>query len=88
MLTPDSRDDQNETDGFPPGVPEIAKDLARFAKAQNASLLPPDYALNHNHYLHGAERDRPSVKLAFPNIFYRIAPADRSRSVLAGPEGS
>ena len=50
-----------EDDVFPLGVPEIAKNLACFARAQNAPALPPDFALNHDHYLHGATRgiDQP-----------------------------
>ena len=50
-----------EDDVFPAGVPEIAKDLARFARGQNAQALPPDFALNHDHYLHGAPKgiDQP-----------------------------
>jgi hypothetical protein len=50
-----------QTDVFPAGVPEIAKDLVRFARGQNAPALPPDFALNHDHYLHGAPKgiDQP-----------------------------
>jgi len=50
-----------EDDGIPAGVPEIAKDLVRFARGQNAPALPPDFALNHDHYLHGAPKgiDQP-----------------------------
>ncbi len=46
---------------FPPGVPEVAKNLAKFARSQNAEALPPDFALNHDHYLHGAPKgpDQP-----------------------------
>jgi hypothetical protein len=48
-------------DAFPAGIPEIAKDLAQFASQQNAQGLPPDLALNHDHYLHGAPKgiDQP-----------------------------
>jgi hypothetical protein len=42
--------------GFPPGVPEIAKDLARFAREQTGQKLPADFALNHDLYLHGAAK--------------------------------
>jgi len=50
-----------EDDLFPAGVPEIAKDLAQFARRQNAQGLPPDLAMNHDHYLHGAPKgiDQP-----------------------------
>jgi hypothetical protein len=40
-----------EDDLFAAGVPEIAKDLAQFARRQNAQGLPPDLAMNHDHYL-------------------------------------
>ena len=50
-----------EDDALSPEVPEIAKNLARFARAQHAQVLPPDFALNHDHYLHGAPKgiDQP-----------------------------
>lgn len=50
-----------EDDLFPAGVPEIAKDLAQFARRQNAQGLPSDLAMNHDHYLHGAPKgiDQP-----------------------------
>jgi hypothetical protein len=50
-----------EDDFFAAGVPEIAKDLAQFARRQNARGLPSDLAMNHDHYLHGAPKgiDRP-----------------------------
>jgi hypothetical protein len=50
-----------ENDAFLQEVPEIAKNLARFARAQNAQALPPDFAMNHDHYLHGAPKgiDQP-----------------------------
>lgn len=35
-------------------VPAVARDLASFADNQGILGLPPDYALNHDHYLHGA----------------------------------
>ena len=42
-------------------IPEIAKDLAEFASRHNVPGLPPDLALNHDHYLHGAPKgiDQP-----------------------------
>lgn len=46
-----------ENDSFPDGVPEIAKDLVRFVHQQNAPALPPDFAMNHDHYLHGAPKE-------------------------------
>ena len=48
-------------EAFSPDVPEIAKNLASFARSQNAGALPPDFALNHDHYLHGAPKgiDQP-----------------------------
>ena len=48
-------------DLFPAGVPEIAIYLAQFARRQNAQGLPPDLAMNHDHYLHGAPKgiDQP-----------------------------
>ena len=52
----DAVDASQEDDVFPTGVPEIAKDLVRFARGQNAQALPPDFALNHDHYLHGAPK--------------------------------
>jgi hypothetical protein len=54
-------DPPREDDVFPMAVPEIAKDLARFASQQNAQGLPPDLAMNHDHYLHGAPKgiDQP-----------------------------
>jgi hypothetical protein len=50
-----------EEECFVAGVPEIAKDLAEFARRQNAQGLPPDLAVNHDHYLHGAPKgiDQP-----------------------------
>jgi hypothetical protein len=45
-----------EENVFPMEVPQIAKDLARFASRQNAGGLPPDLAINHDHYLHGAPK--------------------------------
>jgi hypothetical protein len=55
--TPRSR----ENDELPQNVPEIAKNLARFARTQNAQTLPPDFAMNHDHYIHGAPKgiDQP-----------------------------
>jgi hypothetical protein len=57
----DAVDGSKEDDVFPTGVPEIAKDLARFVRGQDAQALPPDFALNHDHYLHGAPKgiDQP-----------------------------
>jgi hypothetical protein len=48
-------------DAFPSAVPEVAKELARFARSQKAQALPRDLALNHDHYLHGAAKgiDQP-----------------------------
>jgi hypothetical protein len=40
-----------EDDLFAAGVPEVAKDLAQFARRQNAQGLPPDLAISHDHYL-------------------------------------
>ena len=50
-----------ESDSLPQGVPEIARNLARFAHSQDAPALPSDFAMNHDHYLHGAPKgiDRP-----------------------------
>ena len=50
-----------EGDDFPAGVPEVAKDLARFARQQATQALPTDFAMNHDFYLHGALKgiDRP-----------------------------
>jgi hypothetical protein len=50
-----------QTDVFPAGVPEIAKDLVRFVCKQDMPALPSDFALNHDHYLHGAPKgiDQP-----------------------------
>ena len=39
-----------------PRVPQIALDLARFAEEHGPSNLPSDYAINHDHYLHGAPK--------------------------------
>jgi len=39
-----------------PKVPEIAADLAGFAREQDLRDLPADFALNHDHYLHGAPK--------------------------------
>jgi hypothetical protein len=39
-----------------PRVPQIAIDLARFAEENGPTNLPPDYAINHDHYLHGAPK--------------------------------
>jgi hypothetical protein len=39
-----------------PRIPQIALDLARFAEENGPSNLPPDYAVNHDHYLHGAPK--------------------------------
>ncbi len=46
-----------DDDLFVPVVPEIAKDLARFAHEQNIHGLPSDFAMNHDHYLHGAPKE-------------------------------
>ncbi|MGA2031883.1 MAG: hypothetical protein ABSG68_06490 [Thermoguttaceae bacterium] len=50
-----------EDDSFPAAIPDIAKDLAQFAAEHNAQSLPPDLAINHDHYLHGAPKrvDQP-----------------------------
>ncbi len=50
-----------EDDAFPAEIPEIAKDLAQFASQQNPHGLPPDLAMNHDHYLPGAPKgiDQP-----------------------------
>ncbi len=57
----DTGEQSQEDSAFPAGVPEIAKDLVRFARSQNAPPLPPNFALNHDHYLHGAPKgiDQP-----------------------------
>jgi hypothetical protein len=57
----DAVEGSQEDDLFPSGVPEIAKDLVRFADSQNSQALPPDFALNHDFYLHGAPKgiDQP-----------------------------
>jgi hypothetical protein len=39
-----------------PRVPQIALDLARFAEENGPTNLPSDYAINHDHYLHGAPK--------------------------------
>lgn len=52
----DSAEGYQASDAFPEGVPEIAKDLVRLAQRQKALPLPPDFALNHDHYLHGAPK--------------------------------
>jgi hypothetical protein len=40
-----------------PRVPQIALDLARFAEQYKDQIsLPSDYAINHDHYLHGAPK--------------------------------
>jgi hypothetical protein len=52
----DSAKESQASGDFPEGVPEIARDLARFAHRQESSPLPPDFALNHDHYLHGAPK--------------------------------
>jgi hypothetical protein len=40
-----------------PRVPQIAIDLARFAEQYKDQIsLPSDYAINHDHYLHGAPK--------------------------------
>jgi hypothetical protein len=61
VVQPGESLDRSQDDVFPPGVPEIAKNLARFARAQTSQPLPPDFALNHDHYLHGAPKgiDQP-----------------------------
>lgn len=46
---------ESDTDDIP-RVPQIALDFARFAEANGPSNLPPDYAINHDHYLHGAPK--------------------------------
>jgi hypothetical protein len=56
VQSPDVLDRSPEDNVFPVGVPEIAKDLARFARRQSAQALPADFALNHDHYLHGAPK--------------------------------
>ena len=54
----DAVEGSQESDVFPSDVPEIAKDLAGFARGRKAQALPPDFALNHDYYLHdGAERN-------------------------------
>jgi hypothetical protein len=57
----DAVEQSQEDNAFPAGIPEIAKDLARFARSQNSQPLPPDFAMNHDHYLHGAPKgiDQP-----------------------------
>ena len=47
---------QKAEDTLPAAVPEIAKELVRFACEQNAPPLPSDFAMNHDHYLHGAPK--------------------------------
>jgi hypothetical protein len=56
IVQPSDAVDALQDDVFPAGVPEIAKDLVRFARGQNAQALPTDFALNHDHYLHGAPK--------------------------------
>ena len=42
-----------------PRIPDIAIKLAHFAETHGApDLLPRDFALNHDHYLHGAPKVR------------------------------
>jgi hypothetical protein len=58
---------QNATEGvedldlYPEGVPEIVRELVRFASRQTIATLPPDFAINHDHYLHGSPKgiDQP-----------------------------
>jgi len=50
-----TRPSEPDTDEVP-RVPQIALDLARFAEEHGPSNLPPDYAINHDHYLHGAPK--------------------------------
>ncbi len=56
-----AKDQPREDDAFPAAIPDIAKDLAHFASQQDARGLPPDLALNHDHYVHGAPKgiDQP-----------------------------
>ncbi len=56
IVQPSETTVQSQDDAFPPDVPEIAKNLVRFARGQNAQPLPPDFAMNHDHYLHGAPK--------------------------------
>ena len=53
---PPTTDEPHTDEAFPPGVPEIAGNLASFAHSQNVDALPPDFAMNHDHYLHGAPK--------------------------------
>ncbi len=49
-------DRTREEDALPAAIPDIAKDLAQFASQHNAHGLPPDLAMKHDHYLHGAPK--------------------------------
>lgn len=48
-------------EAVPAEVPDIAKNLAKFADQQDAEGLPTDLTLNHDHYVHGAPKgiDQP-----------------------------
>ena len=56
VQTPDHPTRSFEDGSFVPRVPEVARDLACFAREQDVGDLPADFALNHDHYLHGAPK--------------------------------
>ena len=51
-----AKDRTREEDALPAAIPDIAKDLAQFASQQDAQGLPPDLAMNHDHYVHGVPK--------------------------------
>jgi hypothetical protein len=56
MQVPDGAAGSSQEEASAPRVPEVASDLARFAREQDLGELPADLALNHDHYLHGAPK--------------------------------
>ena len=56
VQAPDRTSGSSEDKAPAPRVPEVASDLARFARQQDFHDLPADFALNHDHYLHGAPK--------------------------------
>jgi len=57
----DAAAEPGQTQASAPGIPAVAKDLAGFARQQETANLPADFAMNHDHYLHGAPKgiDQP-----------------------------
>jgi hypothetical protein len=56
VQAPDGAAGSSEEEAPAAGVPEVAGELARFAREQGVGDLPTDFALNHDHYLHGAPK--------------------------------